>query len=110
LVLVAPQWLRRALGSAAEPVVRELYGFNTFHPLALPGQCQAMRLWGCSCPYGAAPKEADHLFPRSLGGPTIAENRLTLCTWHNKIKSMDPYIFPWEEGLPSWVLGLLEQM
>jgi hypothetical protein len=60
-------------------------------------------------PQVAAPaRSCDHLFPRALGGPTDARNRLTLCDWHNTAKSMDVHIFPWEEGLPPWVLDVLQ--
>lgn len=67
--------------------------------------CQSNQIWGYSC---CAVKDqnrlvADHLFPYSLGGPTIASNKLYLCKFHNQVKSNDIHFFPWERGEPDWL-------
>jgi hypothetical protein len=53
--------------------------------------------------------EIDHLFPYSLGGPTIAVNAIYLCRRHNLGKSVDIHLIPWEEGFP-WVDGILNNL
>ena len=53
---------------------------------------------------------ADHVFPYSLGGPTVPENRMMLCGAHNRMKSNDIHLFPWERGLPVWFPSLLSRI
>ena len=87
-----------------------MYGEDTFDPLRFSEPCESARLWGYPCPFEGAQSAADHLYPKSLGGPTVAENRLTLCRWHNTAKSMDVHIFPWEEGVLVWVPRILRSL
>lgn len=47
------------------------------------------------------------MFPYSLGGQTVAENRITLCQWHNRLKGSDVHLYPWELPLGSWVEKVL---
>ncbi len=110
LLLVGREWLA-ALRHPEHPTVQRIvYGDDTFDPLAYSEPCESARLWGYACPFGEMPIRADHLFPRALGGPTDSRNRLTLCHWHNTAKSMDIHIFPFEEGLPAWVVDVLGSM
>ena len=75
------------------------------------GQCQAHLLWGYACSLGGANGiQFDHLFPRSLGGPTVVGNRLSLCRFHNAGKAGDVHFFPWEIGEPSWLAQLLKNI
>lgn len=71
-------------------------------------KCSADVIWGYSCSIElAGGMYADHLFPYSLGGPTISNNKLYLCELHNQLKGNDIHIYPWEEGEPDWLKGLL---
>lgn len=66
-------------------------------------RCQSSRVWGYECPMISDSYQADHLFPYQAGGPTIADNRIWLCPTHNRVKSSDIHLFPWEEPVPDWV-------
>jgi hypothetical protein len=110
LLLIGREWLRGLNHTQIATLELSAYGENTFDPLLFTEACESPRLWGYDCPFADAPKAADHLFPKSLGGPTDTANRLTLCQWHNTAKSMDVHIFPWEEGVPDWVPSLLRTL
>lgn len=58
--------------------------------------CQSMLIWGYECPI-ETDLQQDHLFPYSLGGPTVGTNRIWLCRYHNMVKTSDIHCFPWEE-------------
>jgi hypothetical protein len=47
--------------------------------------------------------ESDHLFPYSLGGPTLPENQIFLCPSHNLMKLAGIHLFRWEQGEPGWL-------
>lgn len=71
-------------------------------------KCSADVIWGYSCSIELTSGiYADHLFPYSLGGPTVSNNKLYLCEFHNQVKGNDIHIYPWEEGEPEWLKGLL---
>ena len=75
--------------------------------LASAGQhvagCMADQIWLSPCRLrNPEVIHSDHLFPYSLGGPTIAANQLFLCPVHNRSKAGDIHLFPWERGEPSW--------
>lgn len=105
--LIGREWLQALGNPEVQTIERSVYGNKTFETLAFSEPCGARRLWGYACPFERAEIAADHLFPRSLGGPTDPRNRLTLCRWHNTAKSMDIHIYPWEEGIPEWLPQLL---
>ena len=66
--------------------------------------CMSGHIWLKRCSLGRPEiMQSDHLFPYSLGGPTIAANQLFLCPVHNRAKASDIHLFPWEEGAPSWL-------
>ena len=65
--------------------------------------CMADRVWLAACPLESpGDLHSDHLFPYSLGGPTLSENQLFLCPVHNRSKASDIHLFPWELGEPKW--------
>jgi hypothetical protein len=59
-------------------------------------KCQSDILWGYDCPIGSRALHADHLFPYTLGGPTIGANKIYLCSDHNSMKSCDLHFYSWE--------------
>ena len=69
--------------------------------------CSIGKLTKVDCLFNEFPEmrgkvEADHIWPNSLGGPSILDNRLLLCKYHNGMKSNDISNFTWEDT-PSWV-------
>lgn len=73
--------------------------------------CDAEKVWGMPCQlrnYEAL--QFDHFFPRSLGGPTLAANRLALCPLHNRVKTNDVHFFAWDRGEPTWMASLVERI
>lgn len=72
-------------------------------------KCDGIKIWGYECPLDSQAIHIDHVFPYSLGGPTILENALFLCATHNIAKSADIHLIPWEEGF-SWMPGLLAKI
>jgi hypothetical protein len=71
-------------------------------------KCRAEVLWGYTC--GRTLEiaiAADHLFPYSLGGPTLGSNKIHLCALHNQMKSNDVHLYPWEIGEPVWLKNCL---
>jgi hypothetical protein len=103
MTLVHPAWLPAGAARA------NIYGAPTFGTVAV-GRCESARLWGYRCDIPTdGPMHRDHLFPRSLGGPTWALNRLVLCGIHNGIKGADVHPYPWEEGEPRWLKRLLSR-
>jgi hypothetical protein len=71
-------------------------------------KCGAVLCWGYECDRPA--DCADHLFPYSLGGPTVSANKLYLCWLHNQMKSNDAHCYPWERGEPSWLQSTLARI
>lgn len=71
--------------------------------------CQSDKIWGYACETSIGTKfHGDHLWPYSLGGPTISDNKALLCDTHNLMKGNDIHFYPWELGLPSWFNMILE--
>jgi hypothetical protein len=71
--------------------------------------CQSTLLWNYDCELSSV-FHGDHLWPQSLGGPTIASNKALLCEMHNRCKGSDIHNYPWELGLPEWYNGILERI
>lgn len=103
LLLCHPQWLDDPAGMAG-------LGLVSFMGRGVGGRCQSVDLWGYECPLTEEGFEADHLFPRSLGGPATAANQVWLCRVHNQWKGTDLIHFPWERGRPSWLDQQVERM
>lgn len=97
MVLCHPRWL------AAEVDRARVLNLGSFDGGERRGICASERLWGYACPLLHEPLHADHLFPRSLGGPRLGTNQVWLCRLHNSWKSADLVSFPWEEGEPTWL-------
>jgi hypothetical protein len=95
LMLVHPRWHALDRSSALDllPFSRALRG----------DVCQSEKLWGYSCPLTDRSIEADHMFPKSLGGPRNGSNQVWLCSDHNLWKGQDLFNFPWENGEPQWL-------
>lgn len=92
LVLVHPVWLEDAV---SVPPRRRVRSFSQ----AIPSyeRCGSGLLWGYECPFEQQ-LEVDHLFPWSLGGPTLPGNALYLCRNHNRAKAHDIHLIPWEDS------------
>lgn len=72
-------------------------------------KCDALRFWGYECNVRAEKDvTSDHVFPYSLGGPTVSTNKRFLCGVHNLMKGGDVHLFPWEEGEPEWLDQLVK--
>jgi len=71
--------------------------------------CSCKTIWGYKCSVNIAlwGISADHLFPFSLGGPTIGSNKMYLCAMHNQLKGNDVHFYPWEQGEPIWLQDTL---
>jgi hypothetical protein len=73
--------------------------------------CDAVKVWMQPCRLSRNEAvHGDHFFPRSLGGPTVAENRISLCSLHNKLKTNDVHLYSWELGEPSWLPDVIERI
>lgn len=82
----------------------------SFADRSLQGHCQSLGLWGYDCPQLDASLEADHVFPFAFGGPTRADNKAYLCSFHNRCKGSDFHAFPWEHPEPQWLQSTLENI
>jgi hypothetical protein len=102
MTLIHPVWLPSAVDK------RLIFGERSFG-LTTASRCESHELWQYACDLRHTSLHADHLFAYSLGGPTWAANRLTLCDVHNGIKGADVHLYPWEAGEPSWLARLLER-
>lgn len=90
--LVLPEHLSR------ECIQRKLQGPRSFvSNLCSVNKCGSKLLWNYECPLSGNIQQ-DHLFPHSLGGPTVPTNRIHLCRYHNMVKTCDIHCFPWEEA------------
>jgi hypothetical protein len=88
-------------------------GTRSFESIVVTGasKCQSEILWLYKCESSISIVfHGDHLWPRGLGGPTVSSNKAILCDMHNFIKGMDIHNYPWEQGIPDWYEGLLEQI
>lgn len=78
-----------------ETIQRSLQGPRAFTSTLGGNSCQSAMIWGYNCELSGEIQQ-DHLFPYSLGGPTLAVNRIFLCTYHNMVKTSDIHCYPWE--------------
>lgn len=77
-------------------------------------KCMAKHYVGDECIFNSIPEirgkcHADHFWPNSLGGPSIIDNRLILCKYHNGMKGNDVYNYQWN-SFPTWIKSYLEQL
>lgn len=59
-------------------------------------KCRSQDLWGYACPFTDVEVHIDHTFPRAKGGVTHPQNAMYLCGEHNRAKSTDIHMIPWE--------------
>jgi len=76
--------------------------------------CQSIEYTNVRCIFNEIPDirgkcQADHRWPNSLGGPSILDNRLLLCKYHNGMKSNEISHFNWNE-IPNWLNEYLEKI
>ncbi len=59
--------------------------------LKLTGQepCDSIKNWDYECPFDKPKIMCDHIFPWSLGGPSLPNNTAYLCQFHNLLKGPD---------------------
>ena len=69
--------------------------------------CNAKKYWGYSCPIQEPAIHRDHIFPYSLGGPSVSSNCIWLCEWHNSLRSYDPHVIPDADKEPRWFKDVL---
>ncbi len=84
-------------GISIDLIQRKIQGLRKF-PHTSPRICRSDLIWGYRCEF-SGDFQQDHLFPYSLGGPTLASNRVHLCRYHNMVKSSDIHCYPWESTL-----------
>jgi hypothetical protein len=106
MALAHPSWFPGGLDR------RIIQGKASFDPPRRSSSdvCRSQVLWGYNCPFTGRAFHADHLFPYSAGGPTEGSNYLLLCEVHNRFKSGDIHLFPWELGEPGWLRPMLSRM
>jgi len=76
--------------------------------------CQSEMTFGVECPFQDRtvrhPElEADHVWPKSLGGPWEASNRMWLCPLHNQMKGNCIFHYSWSQ-YPAWLDHLLQEL
>lgn len=81
-------------GLTIDSIQKKIQGTRTF-PNTNRTICRSELIWGYRCEFNGD-LQHDHLFPYSLGGPTLASNRVHLCKYHNMVKSSDIHCYPWE--------------
>jgi hypothetical protein len=92
LILLDPKW-HDQLGIQPQSDPR---GSTSFPSAGSIAQCRSHEIWAYTCPYLAAKIEVDHIFPYSKGGSTSNDNSMSLCYVHNRAKSTDVHLLPWE--------------
>ncbi len=75
--------------------------------------CEWAKVEGVPCtfePFRRSTRcHADHVWPATLGGPSIRENRQLLCAYHNLTKGSSITHFAWTR-VPSWLITVLSDM
>ena len=93
LVLLEPRYFEEL--QALDP-----RGDKTFTPALRSAVCRSKEVWGYECPFKNSRIHVDHMFPRSKGGLTHAQNAMHLCHEHNLSKHTDIHLILWEQ-MPS---------
>jgi len=106
LTLFHPKW-HSSLGFTKNSDPRGTSEFTTANSRA---KCRAIDIWGYQCPFNETRIEIDHMFPYSKGGATFADNAMYLCHEHNRAKSSDIHLLPWETFIgKDWIRFQLEK-
>jgi len=95
-----------------ESIQHSVQGARKFGPKVGNSTCQSSMLWGYECKLGGDIQQ-DHLFPYSLGGPSLGTNRIYLCHYHNMVKGSDIHCFPWESTemwIEPWLDSMIEKL
>ena len=105
LTLIHPRWYQDlAITDKLGPRVK-----SNFDTAKATAQCRANEIWGYECPYPQDRIEIDHIFPFSRGGSTSNDNAMYLCHEHNRAKSNDVHLLPWEKFVEmDWIRIQLE--
>lgn len=93
-------------------IQRSLQGPRAFSSTLGGNLCQSVNIWGYGCELSGEIQQ-DHLFPYSLGGPTIGTNRIYLCKYHNMVKTSDIHCYPWEstdKWVEPWLSGQIDRL
>lgn len=95
--------------------VRDVLGNRSFNQdLVIESiDCQSRKMWGYDCNVqerSHVGMNADHLFPYSLGGPTLGGNKIYLCSVHNEMKGNDIHLYPWEAPTPEWLQQIISSI
>ena len=111
LALIDPEHLRELCGgnnNEFEKLQRKVQGARAFSiPGAVSSHCASRELWGYDCPLDST-IHFDHHFPYSRGGPTVPQNRIFLCEFHNSLKGGDVHCF-FSEGIPTSSISWIKQ-
>lgn len=112
IVLIHPEHYSVEINDSYECPIRGPRAFSV--EIGLQNRaCGARIVWGYDCPFGnnhSRGLAADHLFPYSFGGPTLATNKIYLCNEHNNMKSSDLHFYPWEGPEPVWLSEVLRRV
>ena len=74
-------------------------------------RCMADQVWGYNCPLTDETLELDHAWPYSLGGRSVSDNAVWLCSYHNRAKSFDVHCYHWIGGrIPEWLSTMLRSI
>ena len=107
LCLVHPEWYSPS-AALGQPDPRGPRAFAIRPPVGQ--RCQSSYIWGYECSIPSVRPSADHLFPYEAGGLTDARNLVWLCEWHNRVKSNDVHLLPWDLMDIGWLPGLLDRV
>lgn len=114
MVLIHPDFLYNQDGNFLGDLVD--YNNSSFNKgINESDKCQINSiLKNCSCQFNDFREirgkcQADHFWPHSLGGPSIFENRILLCKYHNVSKSNSILEAFWE-SYPFWLNGYLNKL
>jgi hypothetical protein len=107
LVLAHAEWYAEL---EIEGLPSSVRGPRTFGPVLRDAQCQAESVWGYPCPFPAGRCQIDHLFPYSLGGPTVPENAVWLCGFHNGTKGAEFHMLDLARVSARWLPDIVARI
>ena len=105
--LVHPDFLYDAFGNFLGDIVK--FNDSSFNSgINETARCQINLIQkDCSCQFNSyrdirGKCQADHFWPHSLGGPSIFDNRILLCRYHNVSKS-NSIVEEFWNSYPTWL-------
>jgi hypothetical protein len=105
LVLVHPSWYTDIIYKTVDSVARScpIRGEHFNFPIPSNTECASDAYWGYACPFSQSETlHRDHIFPYSLGGPSVPSNCKFLCKLHNSWKGHDFHMLDSDEQ-PDWL-------